>query len=550
MTYRDLLKKKIYLCESEKVCRDVAEFFCELQIVQSMYVGCETEDLSYEQEVQLQTYLKKRSKKELLIIGEKYSEKFLRTLEKEKAVYKEDYIWLSDLLEVTDEMETFYIDKMRTYKKIAVYGTGELAEDLLAKNPNIRIDYFVTEDCQKGKFKNSSVIELDKLVEVENHNLFIILAVQIDLQIKQMFLEKGFSFGKDFHFYNPRVPKHTSSYYLKKTLNDKPKYILPCNYTTRALSIKSHGNVMACCSSLTLALGNCEYTSVEEILSGIQAQIVNLAINNRTYSFCGEMCFWFREKAYCLNDEEQINRNERRFDQLHMIPEFNVQLGYDRSCNLACPSCRTHRIVEPEDDKDIVEMIHAEVKSMCKKKPKNLRIGNGELFFSKYYKDIIFNYYESKKIALITNGLLFNPENWEKLERRYEQVALEVSMDATKEETYRKLRGGNFDILLKNMEFASRLRQENKLIKLSISFVIQVENFEEMVEFVQYGNRIHADYIHFMKLNSWGHIPNEEFIKMDVYNPRNSCHKKFVEILHHPIFQSPNVHVDNINNFI
>jgi hypothetical protein len=53
-----------------------------------------------------------------------------------------------------------------------------------------------------------------------------------------------------------------------------------------------------------------------------------------------------------------------------------------------------------------------------------------------------------------------------------------------------------------------------------------------------------------MKLNSWGHIPQETFIQMDVYDERNANHREFVEILNNPIFKDPTVHVDNIENFL
>ena len=331
---------------------------------------------------------------------------------------------------------------------------------------------------------------------------------------------------------------------------DKPKYTMPCDYTKKALSIKAHGNVMACCSSVSLSMGNYLYTSIEEVTRGIQAQLICLSVNNRTYSFCGDMCFMFREKAYCLEDEDDIKNNPRCNIALRQIKDFNVQLGYDRSCNLACPSCRNHRITQPEDDKEIVEMMHEEVKRMCLKKPRNMRIGNGELFFSPYYKDIIFNQYENDEIALISNGMLFTPENWSYLEKRYKKISLEVSIDAIKPETYKKLRGGDLSKLKKNMEFAGQLRKEGRLKEFSISFVIQVDNFREMKGFVEYGRSINADFIHFMKLNSWGHIPEEKFIPMDVYDKRNENHTEFVEILNDPIFMDPYVRVYNINNFI
>lgn len=447
MTYRELLEKDVFLCGTKKRCGDVREFFCELSIAQELCFATIEEMTGEEGLEQIQAYLDKKSEKDIFIITEEYMEKLFKRLKKRNMTLGKDYLWIDDLLAVTDEMETFYIDKMRNDKKIAVYGTGDILKDMIEKNPSLRMDYVVAME-ERGENTDGFAIEgypqisPAHMPQEERENLFIILAVEVHPKVKQLFLDAGFAFGKGFHFYNPRVPKHPTAYYLKKTFYDKPRYILPCDYATRALSLKNRGAVMACCSSVTLALGNFKYTGIEEVLAGIQAQIINLSINNRTYSFCSNLCFMFRENAYRLEEDGLIEKNERRYGALHTIPDFNVQLGYDRSCNLACPSCRTHRITEPEEKTEIVEMLHAEVKNMCMKNPQNIRIGNGEVFFSKYYRDIVFHCYESKSIALITNGILFHQENWEKLEGRYQKIFLEVSMDAVKKETYQKLRGG------------------------------------------------------------------------------------------------------------
>lgn len=522
MLYRDLIGKQIWLIGEQKICSDVQEFFSELTYER-------VEIVENNDEITEETLLALSGCDVLLLGVEREYVKTEWCLNVQIPV-----ITLTNLFEIVDELETFYIDKMFNNRKICVFGKKENISELISSNPNLRVDYY-----------------LDTATEINNILFpFVIVVDDVNAEVKNKFTDLGLEFGKDFHFYNKRIPKKYTSFYLRKTLMDEPKYIIPCDYTTKALSIKAHGNVMACCSSVTLALGNYLYTSIEEVLRGIQAQLVCLSINNRTFSFCGEMCYMFREKKYCLTDEEQIRNNPRKNISLREIKDFNVQLGYDRSCNLACPSCRNHRITKPEDDQEIVEMMHDEVKRMCLKKPRNLRIGNGELFFSPYYKDIVFNQYKNEEIALISNGMLFNPENWSRLEERYKRVSLEVSIDAINPETYKKLRGGDLIRLRKNMEFAGELRKEGKLKRLSISFVIQVENFREMVGFVEYGRSINADFIHFMKLNSWGHIPEETFIQMDVYDERNIYHKEFVEILNNPIFADSKVHVDNIDNFL
>ena len=532
MNYRDLRKKRIGLIGSEKICKDIEEFFCELTY----------EKIIYETEITVES-LDKFEECNCIIVGFKSED-----IGKDIFDAAPLLITLSDLYRMVDELETFYIDKMFPKRIICVYGEADKLTELREKNPNLNISNYIFTDEIKEGYSSLPIISVEKLKEIDNP--FLIIADDISEVTKKIFANIGLVFGQDFHFYNSRVPKHQTSFYLNKTLMDSPKYKLPCDYTTKALSIKAHGNVMACCSSVGLSLGNYLYTSIEYVLKGIQAQLIRLSVSNRTYSFCGDMCFMFREEKYRLDSEADISVNQRTTTSLKEIKDFNVQLGYDRSCNLACPSCRDHRIINPEDSTEMVEMMHEEVKRMCTKKPRNMRIGNGELFFSPYYKDIIFNHYESDDIALISNGMLFTPENWAFLEKRYKNISLEVSVDAINPDTYKKLRGGDLRKLHNNMEFASVLRKEGRLKKLSISFVIQVENYKEMKGFVEYGKRINADFIHFMKLNSWGHIPEDKFITMDVYDARNVYHKDFVEIIKDPIFTEPYVHVDNIRNFI
>lgn len=532
MNYRDLRGKQIGLIGSEKICKDIEEFFNELTYKRIIY------------ETSLRIDALRQFRDCDCIIAGFAQEAIDDYIIKESALI---ILSLTDIFRMVDEFETFYIDKRFHNRTICVYGEKTRISSLIVNNPNLGIDY-ILEDQITDEYSAKLIVAKDKVRELTNP--FVIIVNEVDEKDKRFFMSLGLEFGKDFHFYNDRVPKHPTSYYLNRTLMDLPKYTIPCDYTTKALSIKAHGNVMACCSSVGLSMGNFLYTSIEEVLKGVQAQLIRLSVSNRTYSFCNDMCFMFREEKYQLNAEKDIKANPRKDVCLKEIKDFNVQLGYDRSCNLACPSCRNHRITKPEDDIETVEMMHEEVKRMCLKKPRNMRIGNGELFFSPYYKDIIFNHYESDNIALISNGMLFTPENWNFLQKRYHNISLEVSIDAANPDTYRKLRGGDLYRLRKNMEFVSQLRMQNKLKRLSILFVIQVDNYREMIDFVDYGNSIHADFIHFIKLNSWGHIPSDEFIQMDVYDERNVHHKEFVNILRNPIFLGSNVHVDNIENFI
>lgn len=531
MQYRELCKRNVFIAvKEEKIRQDIEDFFSEMTL--QGYLSAESVE-------EMNSFLEKKNEEDILLIAaENYDAEALSSYKKGV-----DFLDMEDLFLMTDEMETFYIDKMKGDRKIVVYGGRESVEVMKIANPNLRIDKIVFAD------EENALDQLKK--EREKDHIFVIAADNVTTELKgKLEKEADLKFGEEFHFYNKRIPKHPTSYYLKKTIFDEPKYNFPCDDTKRALSIKKHGTVMACCSAVSLAFGSILYTSVEEVLRSIPAQIVWLSIKNRTYSFCGEMCFVFRDKRYHLTDRAEIFQNKRLEGSIPQLKDFIVQLGYDRSCNLACPSCRTCRITRPEDNEEVMSLMHEEVRRMALLRPKNIRIGNGEVFFSPYYKDIIFNCYEKDSIALISNGILFNEENWDRLKKQYKKIYMEFSIDSTTPETYRRLRGGDFSLLCRNMEFAAGLRRKKELERLSISFVIQKENFREMPDFVRFGQKLGADYIAFRKLNNWGFMSDEEFIPKDVYDERNEEHEAFVEILKNPLLHLDIVHVDNIENYM
>jgi len=524
MVYSDLLKKEVYLLGEGKYLYDIQDFFNELNIKGIIALK------------KIDSYCSIGSSNKFLIVCDFENSQLKEDLQKIKLENKKDYIFLDILLAMADELETFYITKRHFDKKIIVYGKGKIAEILQENNPNLKIDAFINENT------------ITSLRDLQKGSFYLIVAEEPNLNSKHKFIEIGLEFGRDFHFFNARTPRHLPSFYLKKTIRDVPAYKMNCDYRVKAFSIKKGGFCMACCSSVTLGFGDLLHTSFEEMLLSIPAQIIQLSIKNRTYSFCSDLCFVFRENENKL--EHQDDNNYRNSLDKIEIKDLNIQINYDRSCNLACRSCRDHRITKAEDNQETLNLIQEEVIKVAQQKPKNIRVGMGELFFSKYYQDILYNHYKNDSVAIITNGILFNENNWKKLKNRYRNISLEFSIDAAKEETYAYLRGGNFNAVLKALEYASFLRKSGDLQKLAISFVIQNDNFEEMADFVELGRKFSVDKIHFTKINPFGHHNIEEFAKFDVYNNSNKNHQKFVSICSMPCFLQEDIRFDNIKNLL
>lgn len=553
ISYSKLIKQKIVLMGLGKIQQDVEEFFFELNI--AAYVEIEPQIASFagRQVIDLNSLHKNVYREMVFVICSFDGEAYIPTLRNSGVLFIE----LKDLLKYVDELETFRLIRRYPNKKVIVLGIGEYASKLMTENPNFDCAYFVCDNYAiqgtNHEFHGKPVYELEKLTDESKGNFVVVAAEPVSGVRKKQITDMGFDFGSDFYFYNPHKPKKYPSYHLEKTMRDAPRFQLPCDFTKRALSIKHRGSIMACCSAVTLCFGSVIYTSLEEVTKSVAAQIVLLSINNRTYSFCNNLCQLYRETKYAIVSREDIQSNPRKTFELPNISNFNIQLGYDRSCNLACPSCRNKKITSPEDPKEIVELIHEEAVRAARggATPANIRIGNGELFMSKYYKDIILNVYEAENISLITNGILFSPAIWDKLKNRYKTISLSFSVDAAKQETYEKIRrGGDFNRLKQNLIFAGQLRRLGELKKLNLYFVIQKENYAEMVHFIEFATSINTDKIFFMKINNFGHYSENEFIAIDVYSDKNPNHADFVKLLDNTIFQSPNVHVDNIDNFI
>lgn len=177
-------------------------------------------------------------------------------------------------------------------------------------------------------------------------------------------------------------------------------------------------------------------------------------------------------------------------DDIHKIksyPEF-ILFGFDRSCNLNCPSCRRNLI--PNDKEGSVEYrrkkeILDKIESNFSKNAKILLItGSGDPFYSNIYREYLQNFDETKyplldEIKIITNGNMLNKKLWDSLKSKKYIKSLEISIDAGTRETYEKVSrlNGRWDTLIKNLKFINTI---DTIKFLQLSFVVNEYNFHEM----------------------------------------------------------------------
>lgn len=475
---------------------------------------------------------------QIIICDFKKEEKEKR-LQENGLVYQKDYIYEEDLFAELDEK------LIPGDRKIAVWGTGKMCRFLLEKNLPRKVEAFIDTYKQQDVFSGQPVLFPS---EVEEWGRFyVIIAVEKDCEIREELSSTGLQEYRDYIGYKEFLS--LPSVLLRQTLFDQAYYDLECTTMYNHLEILEDGETRSCCTTFVAqGLENIFDRTMDELWHSKLHKILCLSTENRTFSFCEKsMCPLFVAKK---QKEMPDCTDSGPYQEITPFPE-TLALGYDPSCNLSCITCRKapHYAKGEELTKinRITEKVIEEYLSNCKFL---IMAGNGEVFASPAYREV----YESAEchpqyIRLLSNGTLFTPANWERFVKgKQAKMMLTVSVDAATKGTYGIIRrGGNFDVLKKNMEFASRLRKNGGLCYFRMNFVVQRENFREMVPFVEWGQALGVDEIFFTKILNWGTYTSEEFAQISMMEQDGVTPKpELKEVLAHPVMQSSIVDMGTI----
>jgi hypothetical protein len=187
-------------------------------------------------------------------------------------------------------------------------------------------------------------------------------------------------------------------------------------------------------------------------------------------------------------------------------PPLLVRACIDKACNLTCPSCRSVRQRTPEihSYERLISILSSGVKTIYIN-------GSGELFINqpllRALREFSYDKYPHiEQIDIITNGTAFNRTNWYSLPEDFLKLIREVivSVDSPNKETYEKLRlGGSFPTTIKNLEFMSKLRRENRIKRFILTSVIQKDTILEMLDFTRLAITLNADALILNKIEYW-----------------------------------------------
>ncbi len=450
-----------------------------------------------------------------------------------------DYLYEEDFFTTLDD---FHIPVER---KIAVWGTGQMAEAFAEWNQWYKLSAYLDNHKSADTFCGVPVLQPGQVADWKAY--FIIIAVARDGDIRAQLQALGLRQGEDFVGYQKIIglPSHM----LRQTIFDQACYDLDCRTMLNHLEIFRDGDTRCCCTTFVRQnLDNMMEKSVSELWNSAKHRIMCLSTENRTYSFCDKtMCPLFVEKKEAKGNGHGLDRPYRTMTP---APEV-LALGHDASCNLACVTCRREICFAKGEEREKVNRVTDKIRKDYLPACSFLILaGDGEVFASPAYREI----YESpdcnpRYIRLLSNGMLFTPVNWERFKKnKTGRIMLTVSIDAASKQTYERIRrNGNFDTLKQNMEFAADLRKKGELRYFRMNFVVQRDNYQEMVPFVQWGEALGVDEVFFTKILNWGTYTAEEFAQISMMEPDGTTPKvELREVLEHPVMKSPIVDLGTI----
>lgn len=324
-------------------------------------------------------------------------------------------------------------------------------------------------------------------------------------------------------------------------------------FTYLSTGWKGSAHVCSCPAWVPYPVGNVlTAESADAVWNSDAAVEIRRSILDGDFSYCSRtLCSFIAAQKLPRKDEIE-DPVIRGYIDGHMTrlaePPAVVELNYDATCNLACPSCRTEIMTAAADEQDAYEKATDRVILPLLKGARGGYVsGGGEVFASKHFRSVLSRLnrreYPRLRLHLITNGLLLTPQRWSAFPNLAEMISvLSVSIDASRAETYEKLRRpGKWSTLMTNLEFIAGLRKAGIIRRLWINFVVQKENYREMLDFVALGDRLGVDQVWFQRVVNYGAYDEATFEDIDVTSTQHPEHPELLEILRQPLLSGPRI---------
>lgn len=331
-------------------------------------------------------------------------------------------------------------------------------------------------------------------------------------------------------------------FYDKQLQNHKQ-----CQVPWNTMGVNSRGDIFICSSPSWIPKFVGNILKVDDIFHALNSDtalsIRQEILQNRYYYCNNRICSFFGNiDPATYNTDEAIGNNALPLSnnpglRVQQIPK-NLIFDFDYTCNFQCPSCRTEVInwnadatFAPIND-SIVKQIKHQVVDRIGTQPIEIRWAGGEPFISRVYLELLEYIIASGKHNITniiqTNGSYLKSKS-DLLARLAPHIKeLRISFDAATAETYTKIRkNGVWENLIQNVKHAQQVIPPTKI---TADFVVQLDNYQEIPQFLELCQQLGIEHINWQKMWNWETWSKSEFDSKNIYNPQHPAYNKLVEI--------------------
>jgi sulfatase maturation enzyme AslB (radical SAM superfamily) len=334
----------------------------------------------------------------------------------------------------------------------------------------------------------------------------------------------------------------------------KPKFIkgkqLVCTKPFHWFELGWNKQAYSCCSGwVTTPIGKLPEQTASGVWFGERAREFRASVLDGSFKFCKtEFCPHLRELSgpVMYLPDAYVEELKMQVAQPELPKRLNC--SYDSSCNLSCPSCRTDVQMSTKSERLANDLIFEHLLEEFGENLEHIVItGSGDPFASRHFWNILTNgcltKYPNINIRLHTNGQLLDAKHWHRLAPLHQQIKeIEISFDGASKLSFEANRyPAQWDKQMENFDFIAKVRAANGLNWLQSSFVVQSNNWHEMIDFVHLSLAHNVDHILFTALNNWGTFSESTYAEKAVHKPAHKSYEHLVELLKDPIFQHPKV---------
>jgi MoaA/NifB/PqqE/SkfB family radical SAM enzyme len=309
---------------------------------------------------------------------------------------------------------------------------------------------------------------------------------------------------------------------------------LICTRPFEWCEVHPNGLVFLCCPAwLKRPIGNILDQNIAQIWNSPVAREIRKSIFNHSFHNCNrKRCPFLTNTSapvgVCesIQDRKVRHAIENNCNQLTYLPR-KVNLCFDHSCNLACPSCRPDKQQATGAVLDVCRQVSEKVAEQLLPQVKEVTLsGFGDPFGSPTYLALLRLLNQQPNppaLRLHSNGQLWTERTWNSLQNLHQSVhEAEVSIDAATAETYSINRpGGSFDKLLINLAYLAQ-----QPFPLTFSMVVQQNNYREMPEFISLAKQFNAR-VYFSRLVNWGTFDRNDYLQRAIYLPQHPQYAEF-----------------------